>query len=151
MKIRKLILFATLSTFAALFVLYGLAPSSAGQSEQSPKVVAAATPFYPPIAMAARAAGDVTVEVKVGADGKVLSAAASSGHPLLQQAGVLAARRWKFEPAVDGARVRTANLTFTFRLNDEKRPLQEITPVFMPPYRVEIVGDPSGLIHVDTP
>ncbi|HEX8140484.1 MAG TPA: energy transducer TonB [Pyrinomonadaceae bacterium] len=151
MKIRKPVLFATLSALAALFVLYGLAPSSAGQSEHSPKVVAAATPFYPPIAMAARAAGVVVVEVTVGADGKVLSAAASSGHPLLQHAGVLAARRWKFEPAVDGSRARTAKLTFTFRLNEEKRPLQEITPVFMPPYKVEIVGDSSGLIQVETP
>jgi TonB family protein len=151
MKIGKPILFVVLSAFAALIVLYGLAPVSAGQSAQSPQVVAAATPFYPPIAMAARATGDVMVKVKVGADGNVLSAAASSGHPLLQHAGVLAARRWKFEPATDGSRVRTANLTFTFRLNEAKRPPAEITPVFMPPYKVEIVGDSSALIQTETP
>lgn len=149
MRTRKLLWLATVAAFACLFVLYGPAARTMGQqSTESPQVVAAAAPFYPPIAMAARASSDVVVEVKVGTDGNVLSASARSGHPLLQQAGVLAARRWKFEPAVEGSGIRTANLTFTFRLNEEKRQPAEITPVFMPPYKVEIVGDSSGIRNV---
>jgi TonB family protein len=147
MKIRNLISFAIVSTFAALFVSYGLASRNAGQSALSPKVVAAAAPFYPPIAMAARASSDVVVEVKIGTDGNVSSASARSGHPLLQHAATLAARRWRFEPAADGSGVRTASLTFTFRLNEEKKPPAEITPVFMPPYKVEIIADSSRIVE----
>jgi TonB family protein len=55
-------------------------------------------PIYPAIARAARASGEVTVEVTVDEIGRVVSAHAVSGHPLLQAAALDAARRATFTP-----------------------------------------------------
>lgn len=63
------------------------------------KIVALPQPAYPPIARAANASGTVEVKVVIDVDGKVISAAAIKGHPLLQGAAVGAARYARFEPA----------------------------------------------------
>lgn len=55
-------------------------------------------PPYPPSARATRASGQVQVQVVVDENGDVVSAHAISGHPLLQQAAVAAARESKFSP-----------------------------------------------------
>jgi TonB family protein len=57
-------------------------------------------PVYPPIARAARASGEVTVEVTVDEEGYVISAEAVDGHPLLLQAAVGAARQARFAPTL---------------------------------------------------
>lgn len=55
-------------------------------------------PAYPPIARQAQAAGVVTVQVLIDEQGKVVSARALSGHPLLLQAAVQAALQARFTP-----------------------------------------------------
>lgn len=55
-------------------------------------------PAYPAIAKAAHASGTVSVRVVVDENGNVISASAVSGHPLLQQSAVQAARQAKFSP-----------------------------------------------------
>jgi TonB family protein len=55
-------------------------------------------PAYPPAARAADAKGTVNVQVTLDIDGKVISASAVSGHPLLRAAAVQAARSAKFPP-----------------------------------------------------
>jgi NADH dehydrogenase FAD-containing subunit len=55
-------------------------------------------PAYPPIARAAYAQGSVLVQVLIDYDGKVIAAAAISGHPLLQSVSVQAARNSVFAP-----------------------------------------------------
>jgi TonB family protein len=55
-------------------------------------------PIFPPIARAAHASGDVTVEITVDETGNVVAAHAVSGHPLLQAAAVAAARQASFKP-----------------------------------------------------
>jgi TonB family protein len=55
-------------------------------------------PSYPAIARAAHASGSVTVQVVVDENGNVISAHATSGHPLLQPTAVAAARGSKFSP-----------------------------------------------------
>jgi protein TonB len=57
-----------------------------------------AKPPYPPIARAAHASGTVTVQVLIDENGNVISARATSGHPLLQASAVSAARASKFSP-----------------------------------------------------
>jgi len=57
-----------------------------------------ASPNYPPLARTARVSGTVRVEVVVDEGGKVVSAHAVSGHPLLQEAAVEAAQKWRFKP-----------------------------------------------------
>jgi TonB family protein len=62
------------------------------------KAIRLVQPTYPPIARAAHASGQVTVQVLVDENGNVISATAVSGHPLLQPAAVAAARASKFTP-----------------------------------------------------
>jgi TonB family protein len=74
-------------------------------------------PAYPAIAVAARASGPVHVRVAISEEGKVISAVAIDGHPLLRSAAVAAARQWVFEPAkLSGLPVKTQGvLTFNFQ------------------------------------
>jgi protein TonB len=75
-------------------------------------------PPYPPIAKAARASGAVQVQVTIGEDGRVIDAAVVSGHPLLRDAAVQAARQWVFKPTeLSGVPVKVQGvLTFNFTL-----------------------------------
>ena len=57
-------------------------------------------PAYPAIAAAARASGVVTVEVTIDQQGAVISARATSGHTLLLNAAVQAARQARFQPTL---------------------------------------------------
>src|SRR5689334_23020647 len=57
-------------------------------------------PVYPPLAKAAQVSGAVVVEVTIDTDGKVMSARAVAGHPLLKDAAVMAARQWLFTPTM---------------------------------------------------
>ena len=75
-------------------------------------------PTYPPAAKAVRAAGTVTVQVKIDENGNVVSASAVSGHPLLKTAAEQAARRAKFSPTkLSGQPVSvTGVITYNFIL-----------------------------------
>jgi TonB family protein len=77
-------------------------------------------PPYPPAAKAARAQGSVTVDVTVDETGRVVSAAAVSGHPLLRAAAVAAAKQAKFSPTlVQGEPVKVSGLlTYNFVLEE---------------------------------
>jgi TonB family protein len=67
-----------------------------------------AEPVYPPLARAAKVTGTVVVEVTVDQTGNVIAARAISGHALLRDAAVEAARKWKFKPAkLSGAPVQS--------------------------------------------
>ena len=55
-------------------------------------------PPYPPAARAVRASGAVSVQVLIDEQGRVVSASAVSGHPLLRAAAVAAARGARFSP-----------------------------------------------------
>lgn len=82
------------------------------------KAISKPQPPYPPIAKAARAAGVVTVQIVVDESGRVISATAVSGHPLLQQAAVAAARQARFSPTLlSGQPVKVSGvITYNFVL-----------------------------------
>lgn len=74
-------------------------------------------PVYPPVAKAARASGTVVVEVTVDETGKVTSAQATSGHPLLRAAATQAAYQARFKPTLSsGKPVKVSGvLTYDFK------------------------------------
>lgn len=82
------------------------------------KAVSKPTPPYPPEAKAAGAQGTVTVYVVVDEGGNVIEAAAVSGHELLHEAAVTAARRARFSPTfLSGRAVRVmGHVTYNFVL-----------------------------------
>lgn len=55
-------------------------------------------PSYPVIARNIRVSGPVQVLVVISEEGRVMEAAALSGHPMLRSAAVEAARQWLFAP-----------------------------------------------------
>lgn len=57
-------------------------------------------PEYPPTARAVGASGAVNVQVTIDVEGNVISATAVSGHPLLRQVSVDAAKKAKFKPTL---------------------------------------------------
>jgi TonB family protein len=75
-------------------------------------------PLYPPSALLARIAGTVLVEVAIDEGGYVTSARALSGHPLLKDAAMSAARAWTFTPTIQKEKpVKVlGSLTFSFNL-----------------------------------
>jgi TonB family protein len=64
------------------------------------KATSLPVPVYPPDARRTRASGLVTVEVVIDGNGKVISAKATSGNALLQQAAVQAAHQARFTPTL---------------------------------------------------
>jgi TonB family protein len=79
-------------------------------------------PSYPPLAKAARVSGSVVVEVTVDEEGNVTAARAVSGHPLLKDSAVTAARQWTFNRTLlQGQSVKViGTITFNFNLADPK-------------------------------
>jgi protein TonB len=75
-------------------------------------------PPYPPIAKAARASGSVQIQVTISEEGRVIDADVISGHPLLRDAALQAARQWLFKPTeLSGVPVKVQGvLTFNFTL-----------------------------------
>lgn len=57
-------------------------------------------PVYPPIAVASRVEGRVTIEAIIGADGRVKDATVLRSIPLLDQAALAAVRQWQFTPTL---------------------------------------------------
>ena len=82
------------------------------------KAISKPVPAYPPVAKAAAAKGTVTVQVVVDEQGRVLSAQAASGHPLLQAAAADAARQARFSPTLlSGQPVKVSGvITYNFDL-----------------------------------
>lgn len=80
--------------------------------------ISKAQPPYPPIARAARASGAVQVQVTISEEGRVIEAAVLSGHPLLRDAALQAAKRWVWKPTeLSGVPVKVQGiLTFNFTL-----------------------------------
>ena len=78
------------------------------------KAISKPEPAYPAVAKAARASGTVTVAITVDETGKVISARAVSGHPLLQQAAVQAAYQARFTPTLQAGRPVKVSGTITY-------------------------------------
>ncbi|HEX8147336.1 MAG TPA: energy transducer TonB [Pyrinomonadaceae bacterium] len=84
----------------------------------SSKAIEKPAPPYPPIAKAANIQGTVAVQIVIDEQGRVISAKATDGPPLLMNAAVQAAYRASFTPTVlGGQHVKvTGSITYNFVL-----------------------------------
>lgn len=67
-------------------------------------VIFSPAPAYPAEASAARVEGQVTVQAVVNPEGKVVSARALSGPPVLRDAATEAVHRWRYSPLLDNGK-----------------------------------------------
>jgi TonB family protein len=83
------------------------------------KVIHKTAPVYPREAKEAGASGMVTVRVVVDEEGKVTSATAERGHPLLREAAVAAVRQWVFSRTLLSGRpvIITGVVILSFQLD----------------------------------
>ncbi|HEX8069968.1 MAG TPA: energy transducer TonB [Pyrinomonadaceae bacterium] len=84
----------------------------------SSKIISKPVPAYPALAKQARVSGVVTVEILVDESGRVISATATSGHPLLREAARAAALQARFSPTLlTGQPVKVSGvITYNFVL-----------------------------------
>jgi len=78
-------------------------------------------PAYPVTAKAARATGAVQVQITINESGEVTNAQAISGHPMLRDGALEAARQWRFKPTeLSGKPVKAQGvITFNFDLSKD--------------------------------
>ena len=83
------------------------------------RVLRRVQPPYPVIAKQAHIQGSVQVQIDISETGAVTNVTLLSGHPLLRDAAMQAAKQWLFIPTeLNGQRVRAIGLlTFNFTLN----------------------------------
>jgi protein TonB len=83
------------------------------------RVLRRVQPPYPVIAKQAHIQGSVQVQIDISETGAVTNVTLLSGHPLLRDAALQAAKQWLFIPTeLNGQRVRAIGLlTFNFTLN----------------------------------
>ncbi|HVF55585.1 MAG TPA: energy transducer TonB [Pyrinomonadaceae bacterium] len=83
------------------------------------KAISKPVPAYPSIGRAVNASGVVTVQILVDEEGRVVSAQATNGHPLLRATSVQAAYRARFTPTLLSNRpVKVSGfITYNFVLN----------------------------------
>jgi len=82
--------------------MIGTLPAKAQQSQNDEIVRRAKSkvqPAYPELAHKMNISGTVKIEVVVAPNGTVKDARIVGGHPVLAQAALDAARKWRFEPA----------------------------------------------------
>jgi TonB family protein len=89
---------------AALTLAVAVGPIHVGaQQAQSEEIVRRAKskvqPQYPDLARKMKITGTVKIEVMVSPNGIVKGARIVGGHPVLANAALDAARRWRFEPS----------------------------------------------------
>jgi TonB family protein len=95
------------SLLAVLILAVTLGPIHSGaQQAQSGELIRRAInkvqPNYPDLARKMNLAGTVKIQVVVAPNGTVKDAHVVGGHPVLANAALDAAKKWRFEPASEG-------------------------------------------------
>ena len=92
------------AVLAAVTLAFTLVPRHArAQTTQNDEIVRRAKtrvdPAYPELARKMSLSGTVKIEIVVAPNGSVKDARVVGGHPVLANAALDAARKWRFEPA----------------------------------------------------
>lgn len=121
-----------------------------GQDTQSGelKVTRAVPAVYPILAAVAKASGTVIVAVTIEPDGTVAEASTLEGHEVFRAAAERSARQWVFNSVEDPGLTRTTRITYSFKLITGTSNPQDLVPVFLPPFSLEIRGTIPN--YVDT-
>jgi len=135
-------------TTARLLVLPGimLVVSLAATATEPLAVKDVVPPTYPSLAQHAMVQGDVPVDVEISADGKVVSASATGGHKILQEAAVKNVKLWTFSPfALENGTTYRHTIIYHYVLGERSAHPACPNVVFHFPDRVEILAEPPEI------
>jgi TonB family protein len=96
------------------------APQTSGKVVVAAEATSKAQPSYPRAASMAGVSGSVSIQVSINERGAVVDARAISGPPLLRDAAVNAARRWRFSPSTIGGVPVKATKTIVFNFKADR-------------------------------
>jgi TonB family protein len=88
----------------ALLPAQGSSPKTVTAAEADSHIVKRTEPTIPPLAKLAKVGGKVRLHIAISSSGDVSSVKAISGHPLLIQSAIEAAKKWKYRPFVEGGK-----------------------------------------------
>jgi len=84
---------------------------------QSGRLIHMMSPIYPPAAVQAHISGVVTIDARIGKDGRIVEANVVSGPLALRRVAQYAVKRWRYEPTLLNGepieRVAQVDLSFT--------------------------------------
>jgi len=133
----------------------GVILKSLGFQKESPTVIKATAPIFPPVAVAGNISGNVILNVQVRAEtGEVIGAQIIDGHPLLRQIKALedTAKRWQFKALQAETNTQSVRLEFLFKIMPKDTQDIDLTPIFISPYKVEVRHRPfEPITHSDPP
>jgi hypothetical protein len=109
------------------------------KSTRARSVVEATACHYPFLAGIEGIEGTVTIEAIIRGDGTVETARAIGGPKLLHAVAERCASKWRFASST-GTRGEKVALQFVFRLMPDGTVQEDLTPIFVPPYKVIVRG-----------
>ena len=74
--------------------------SAVAGAVQSGRLIHMMTPIYPPAAVEAHISGVVTIEARIGKDGRIVETNVVSGPLALRRVAQYAVKRWRYEPTL---------------------------------------------------
>src|SRR6266481_6670133 len=125
---------------AAILISLAFSGSENRTSAQELQPIEAVAPVYPVMALNAGVSGTVSLEVQVDQHGVVTSVRTLVGPELLRKVSERAASRWRFRPTPESAGSRSEDLIFVFSLMQGSPTSDDLVPIFLPPYQIEVKG-----------
>jgi hypothetical protein len=135
---------AIVVTFSSILIS---AAMTKAQSIDHLALVKATAPRYDPVLVIANISGTSIIEVKINSRGVVTAARSIDGNKDLNESAAISARRWVFNQVNEDTGERTAKLTFVFRIMPKDTTTDDLAPIFMPPYQIEVRSEESNLIQ----
>jgi TonB family protein len=87
------------------------------QAQFAPRILRRVEPVYPPLARTMRIQGTVRLQAAIDLDGSVAALKLISGHPLLVDAAMDAAKQYRYEPV---SRWTIMPISITFSINGDQ-------------------------------
>jgi TonB family protein len=121
-------------------LLAGLvSPVSMAEEFIGREVLSAVAPIFPSVPSLTGTGGKIQLEVEVNTTGDVTGIKIlEASLPGLRRDSEKAARQWKFSASPAATNPRRYVILFVFRMMPDEASPDELTPVFHPPYEIEV-------------
>jgi hypothetical protein len=106
--------------------------------KQQPIVISAVAPNFSGVRARLNEIEYVLIEVDIDKKGEVILSRPLHGHPVLQVLSMRAALCWRFSSTNESDETRKVRLEFIFRIMPKGTAPKDLSPAFIPPYKMEV-------------